>query len=73
MLHHAIGYLLGSLLGGVAIAAGGLGLLAVVYGALFLAATLPVRLRAQAVPCSRERGRLRQSPVRTKAAIMGQR
>ena len=36
-----IGYLLGSLLGGLAIAIGGLGLLAVVYGALFVGATLP--------------------------------
>jgi DHA1 family inner membrane transport protein len=36
-----IGYLLGSLLGGIAIAVGGLNLLSVVYAALFLAATLP--------------------------------
>ena len=36
-----IGYLIGSLLGGAAIAAGGLNLLAVVYAPLFLAATLP--------------------------------
>ena len=36
-----IGYLIGSLVGGIAIAIGGFGLLSVVYAALFLAATLP--------------------------------
>ena len=36
-----IGYLIGSLFGGIAIAVGGLGLLSVVYAALFVAATLP--------------------------------
>ena len=36
-----IGYLIGSLVGGIAIAIGGLGMLSVVYAALFLAATLP--------------------------------
>src|SRR5689334_8788251 len=44
------GYLFGSLAGGMAIAVGGLGALAVVYSLLFLAATLPyVCFRA---PCS---------------------
>jgi predicted MFS family arabinose efflux permease len=47
-----IGYLLGSLLGGAAIAVGGLSLLSLVYGTLFLAAAAPyVCLRA---PCRRE-------------------
>jgi MFS transporter, DHA1 family, inner membrane transport protein len=36
-----IGYLVGSLVGGVAIAVGGFGLLSVAFGGLFLAATLP--------------------------------
>lgn len=36
-----IGYLIGSLAGGIAIAIGGLGVLSVVYAALFLGATLP--------------------------------
>ena len=36
-----IGYLVGSLAGGVAIAVGGFGLLSVAFGGLFLAATLP--------------------------------
>ncbi len=36
-----IGYLIGSLLGGIAVAIGGLSLLSIVYAALFLAATLP--------------------------------
>ncbi len=36
-----MGYLIGSLVGGIAIAIGGFGLLSVVYAALFLAATMP--------------------------------
>jgi DHA1 family inner membrane transport protein len=41
-----IGYLIGSLLGGIAIAFGGLGMLSLVYAPLFVAATLPyIRVR----------------------------
>jgi predicted MFS family arabinose efflux permease len=48
-----VGYLIGSLAGGVAIAVGGFGLLSVAFGGLFLAATLPYAcLRA---PCRLER------------------
>jgi predicted MFS family arabinose efflux permease len=36
-----LGYLVGSLLGGAALAVGGFGLLAVAFGGLFLGATLP--------------------------------
>jgi predicted MFS family arabinose efflux permease len=36
-----IGYLIGSLLGGVALALGGFDALAIVFGGLFVAATLP--------------------------------
>lgn len=46
-----IGYLIGSLVGGAALALGGFGLLAVAFGGLFLASTLPyLRVRGPSRP-----------------------
>lgn len=49
-----LGYLIGSLAGGAAIAAGGLGALALVYGGLFLTATLPYLCLTPACSARRE-------------------
>jgi predicted MFS family arabinose efflux permease len=58
-----IGYLVGSLVGGVALAAGGFGALGLAFGGLFLVSTLPYLMRPIYLPCA---GRAPTGAVRSR-------